>query len=60
MTSSSPANDENMTKSPPPLMEEGKGGGEQLELISPSPQSSPTRGEEVFSTNPNGWIIRHR
>jgi hypothetical protein len=46
-------NDENQRNTPSPLMGEGEGRGGQLnsyELISPSPQSSPARGEEVFST----------
>jgi hypothetical protein len=38
--------------SPPPPMGEGEGGGEHLGL-SPSPQSSPSGGEEVFSEYPS-------
>jgi hypothetical protein len=46
MTNSSPTNDENII--PSPLMGEGEGGGELIIRYSPSPQSSPTKGEEVI------------
>jgi hypothetical protein len=53
MTSSSPANDENMTQSPPPLMGEGEGGGEQLSSFPPHLNPLPPGERNCFLRNPN-------